>query len=372
MVRKNPSPDRSGRPRRKPGRFKAKPLEGNPFVALLAEVKADVDTRLDALLVRHLEERAKFGLEVKQTLDAARSLSSRGKRLRAALVVVGQKAFERGRPARWEIALECGVAVEVLQSYLLIHDDWMDQDDTRRGGPAVHAALRRRFRSEHKGAAAAVLAGDYLAALATQHLARVTRRHKMLPQLVECFCEMQLAAITGQQLDIIGKTHDAERVYKLKTSSYTVTGPLQLGALLAGATGATLTRLAAFADPLGVAFQLRDDLLGAFGEPRVTGKPRGSDLVQGKWTWIVEHALRSGRPQHRRALRAVLGNSSASPEQLAAATAALVDSGARAACEERIAILRGHSERALQRLGLTPRGSELLTGAVSALTDRRS
>lgn len=347
--------------------------EQNPFIALLREVKPDVDRRLDAVLEASLATHGSMGTEVVSTLAEAKALSSRGgKRLRAGLVVAGHRAFEQGRPARREHALECGVAVELLQSYFLIHDDWMDRDDTRRGGPSVHAALRKQFGSEHKGAAAAILAGDYLVALASRHLTTTLKKHACLADAARCFADMQLAAVVGQQLDVIGLTRNAELVYELKTSSYTVTGPLQLGALLAGAKPATLRQLERFARPLGVAFQLRDDLLGAFGAPEQTGKPQGSDIAAGKWTWVVEYALAHGGPKQKRALKAALGNAQPSARALADATAALVDSGARSACEARIAELVEESERALERLALTELGYNLLGGAVTALSQRHS
>ncbi len=366
---KTKPPARAGR---RQSREKAKPLDANPFTALLREVKPDVDGRLDVLLDEQLELHADAGMEVVQMLTQARALTRRGgKRLRAALVVVGQKAFERTRPARWDSALACGAAVELLQSYFLIHDDWMDQDETRRGGPAVHAALTRKFRSEHKGASSAILAGDFLVALASKHFAAATQRSRQMPALMRCFADMQLAAVIGQQLDVVAKRPNAERVYELKTSSYTVTGPLTLGALLAGATRAKLNALAAFADPLGVAFQLRDDLLGVFGDPARTGKPAGNDLVAGKWTWLVENALSHGKPRHKRAIKAALGNPEATRAQLDDAHAALIDAGARDACEARITELRAQSEQALARLRLAPRGASLLRGAVVALCERQ-
>lgn len=352
------------------------PADQAPFLALLAKIKPQIDRRVERALDRELRRHQRSGVEVVSMLTEAKALSARGgKRLRAALVVVGERALASERRApkvASRAALECGVALELLQSYFLIHDDWMDRDDIRRGGPAVHAALARRFESEHKGAAAAVLAGDYLVALATAHLVSSLGSHEELPRLLDGFTQMQLAAVAGQALDVIGLTRQAEQVYALKTASYTVAGPLQLGAVLAGATPARLKRLRAFSEPLGVAFQLRDDLLGAFGDPEITGKPRGNDLVQGKWTWTVEWALAHGKPRERSALSRVLGNSAATPAELTRATEALISSGARAASEARIAELALEAQRALRRLELSPRGNELLGGVMTALCERQS
>jgi geranylgeranyl diphosphate synthase, type I len=349
----------------------ARAARPDAFKLLLAKVKTQLDARLLRLLDQTLEAHSSKGQEIALSLSAARTVCLGGKRLRGALVRVGQECFARPNAAARTLGVESGVAVELLQTYFLVHDDWMDRDDTRRGVPAVHAALAKTFASEHKGAAAAVLAGDYLVAMASQHLTRAARKHERLADLLDCFAEMQLSAVLGQQLDVIGVTRNAELVYELKTGSYTVRGPLQLGALLAGASPKQLKALQRFADPLGVAFQIQDDLLGAFGSPEVTGKPRGNDLLQGKWTWIVQSALDHGNTSERQLLEEVLGKPKARPKQIAAATNALQTSGALARAEARIAELRARAERALQRLDVTPHGRALLAGSISALLDRK-
>jgi geranylgeranyl diphosphate synthase type I len=253
----------------------------------------------------------------------------------------------------------------------LIHDDWMDRDPVRRGAPAVHAHLAKRFRSEHKGHASAILAGDYAVALASEALARVETAPAKLARMLVCFAEMQLDAVAGQQLDVIGKTRDVERVYALKTSSYTVRGPLRLGALLAGAAPRTLTALDRYALPAGIAFQLRDDLLSAFGEPRQTGKPFGSDLKSGKRTALLLTALGLARGADRRLLDAVIANRRARDGDVRRAVAVLERCGARAEVEARIEALVQEALSALRVGRITSEGRGLLEGAARALTARR-
>src|SRR5690606_34345522 len=218
--------------------------------------------------------------------------------------LAGQKATEK-RSLSWERGLGVGVAFELLQSYFLIHDDWMDQDDTRRGGPSVHFALGRHFRSSHAGACSAILAGDYLAALSMRVLVEATRRHPRQGELLESFATTQLLTVAGQQLDAISDAHDAERVYQLKTGNYTAKGPLLQGAMLAGASKKTLAAIGRFAEPVGIAFQLRDDLLGLFAKAADTGKPVGNDLLVGKRTWTVQWALAHAGRKEKSALTRV-------------------------------------------------------------------
>jgi geranylgeranyl diphosphate synthase type I len=353
---------------------------GPEFGTLLQQVKTQTDKRLSAVLERERAHNGALGEEVRLSLEAAAELTSRGgKRLRAALVLAGfEAAYDPGsqfaqaapRAKTKRLVTEVGVAVELLQAYFLIHDDWMDQDDTRRNGPSVHAALSRSFDSVHKGACGAVLVGDYLVALAAGHFAKHAVDHPNFPQLMESFIGMQLAAVSGQLLDVIGLTRDAAQVYRLKTGSYTVNGPLKLGALLGGAQRALLGRLEAFADPVGLAFQLRDDQLGAFGNPEATGKPFGSDVREGKWTWIAQYAFANASPAQLKVLKRAFGNPQALPNELRAAVQALEATGARAAAEQLIQQQTQKARSILSRLAITEYGKHLLTSAIDTFVTR--
>jgi geranylgeranyl diphosphate synthase type I len=378
-------------------------------LALLDSVKQSVDARLATAFDDELAGAGRLGPEVLATLTAAKDLSLRGgKRLRAGLVVLGFVAASGQRVDKndkrsarwarsqsgdvryaaqsdWRMLLECGVAVELLQSYFLVHDDWMDQDAERRGGPSVHAALERAFEQlaaevqhavplataiPHRAACGAVLAGDYLVALANQRLLLAARKHKRLAGALDVFQRMQLDAVLGQQLDVIGLCRDAELIYRLKTSSYTVSGPLELGAVLASASEKQLKKLRAFANPVGVAFQIRDDLLSLFGDPAKTGKPFASDLRSGKWTWVVQQALTNGTEAEKNALRRCFGEASATTSQLKKGVAALESSGARAATEAKIAELTLEAVAALTRMKLGKAEEALFRSAITALVDR--
>src|SRR5262245_15143459 len=136
-------------------------------------------------------------------VSAVAELSRRGgKRLRPALAVLGFRAV-RSR-AHLDTALDAGVALELLQAYFLIHDDWMDGDSVRRGGPSVHALLTERLGSERLGAASAILAGDYAQALALEVLASLDVEAEIASRVLAAFAEMQLAAVAGQQIDLVG------------------------------------------------------------------------------------------------------------------------------------------------------------------------
>ncbi len=161
-------------------------------------------------------------------------------------------------------------------------------------------------------------------------------------------------------------------MHDLKTGSYTVRGPMSLGAILAGAGPQALARLARFAQPLGVAFQLRDDLLGAFGEPKDTGKPFGSDIRSGKKTALVGEALARAGATDRHTLIETLGRRDASEAEVRAVVAIYERTGAKDAVERRLAQLVKKSVTALSGAKLSKRGTAWLLGAASALTARET
>lgn len=353
--------------RRRPGHAKAIPP--NPFVALLSSVQKDIDQRLEAFFADELEVAAAHGREVTAMVASLARLTLRGgKRLRPGLVVAGYRVVQP--KADLEPALEAGLAVELLHTYLLVHDDWMDGDALRRGGPTVHAELAKRFKHEHRGHSAAILAGDYAASLALEVLSRVSAPAARGMAVLQAFSEMQSHAILGQVLDVAGTDHDPEDAYSLKTGSYTVRGPLRLGALLAGAKPATLKALDGFAGPVGIAFQLADDLLSAFGNPGATGKALGNDLRAGKRTPLVLDALRRARGGDRARLTRVFGKARATEAEVKRALDVLGRTGARQRTESRIEELMAEGFSALER-GVSRRGRELLEGAALALTARR-
>ena len=277
----------------------------------------------------------------------------------------------RGPGGASEAVVLAGAAIELLQTYLLIHDDWMDGDDVRRGGPSVHAMLRTAYGDVAAGDAAAILAGDYASALAQQALFSMPLPADRVVDAGRAFARVQREVIAGQLLDMGGAPPGGvESMHDLKTGSYTVRGPLAIGAILAGATAEQRASLDRFAAPLGVAFQLRDDLLGTFGDPRATGKPAGNDLRRGKRTALV--AALADDAEAKPLLKRVLGLADASDADVAALVARMEACGARARVEARLRQLLSAAERELAAAPLGSTGKAWLQGAVKALGERES
>ncbi|MDQ3034121.1 MAG: polyprenyl synthetase family protein [Myxococcota bacterium] len=306
--------------------------------------------------------------EALELVEAIEALTMRGgKRLRPAVLVA---AFRSIAPERdWAETLPACAGLELLQSYLLIHDDWMDGDEQRRGGPAVHAALAKKRGDAHLGASLAILAGDlasaYAQRLVLESFATASRPREMLA----AFVRMQVEVVMGQSLDLLASS-DVSRMQQLKTGSYTVAGPLRLGALIAGATDAQMDAMESFGTPLGEAFQVRDDLLGTFGDPRATGKPSGNDLRAGKRTALVRECERLLGDDERGALMRVLGQRDATDEDVAAATELFVQSGARKNVEQRLSSLLDQACTALDGGALVDPGRAMLREIAGALAIR--
>jgi geranylgeranyl diphosphate synthase type I len=351
------------------------------FEHFVADVRARVDARLAWWLGARVAEARARGTDIAAVADAVRQLVLRGgKRMRAALLAAAYEGCKGQGGA--EAVAPAGAALELLQAYLLAHDDWMDGDDVRRGGPSVPAMMRACFgkqegtvpatgRGQNLIDAASVLAGDLAAAWALQSILELTLAPARVVLAVRELGRVEEDVVHGQVLDVCARAADAydvEAAYALKTASYTVRCPIIMGARLAGADDAQVVALTAFAEPLGIAFQLRDDVLGTFGDAHAMGKPLGSDLRKGKRTALVVEAMRN--PRARELLAGVLGRVEATDDEIAAAVAGIQESGARARVEERIATLVCESRTALDRTHLTPSGLVLLGQAVVVLTER--
>lgn len=282
---------------------------------------------------------------LRQFLDAG------GKRIRPILAFVGWHAAGATGDPRTVVHL--AASLELFHVFALIHDDVMDSSALRRGRPTVHRALARAHQGDDSGVSAAaaarfgkgaaILIGDLAMVWSDELLLESDANPDQLAALWLVLHAMRSEIVLGQYLDLQA-TGDASpdvsralRIGRYKTAKYTVERPLHLGAIAAGADQHLLDRLSVFALPLGEAFQLRDDLLGVFGDPAVTGKSALEDLRDGKATVLTALALQAATPAQRRALTDWLGDPHLTDEQAAVARHIIVATGAPAQVEEVIA-----------------------------------
>jgi geranylgeranyl diphosphate synthase type I len=261
-------------------------------------------------------------------------------------------------------ALRVAVALELIQSCALVHDDVMDQSAVRRGRPSFHAQIALQYPAGARepgqvpfAQSAAVLAGDLALSWADDVVAGVDLEPAVRAEVLRIWRTMRTEMVAGQYLDLHGQVTSSRsaaqaiRTVCLKTARYTVERPLALGAALAGADEATARALSAAGRCAGIAFQLRDDLLGVFGDPGVTGKPSGDDLRSGKATYLMAlahaRARATGATTVIERLRDCRGSTELSGSALFTAREALRSTGAPAQVERRIERLVLASERHL-------------------------
>src|SRR5688572_10385828 len=262
---------------------------------------------------------APLGPDAARLLAEARASVGGGKRFRAAFCYWGFRAVQPDVDDEHALLRACA-ALELLHASALVHDDLMDASDTRRGRPATH----RGFEAEHRGdgwrgdpeqygAAAAILLGDLLLSWSEELLRRCGLPLERVAAAMGLFDLCRTEVITGQFLDVSVQARGradvdaAMTVLRYKSAKYSIERPLHIGAALAGAGEAQLAELTAYGLPLGEAFQLRDDLLGVFGDAETTGKPAGDDLEEGKRTVLVALALDAAPEADAALLDASLG-----------------------------------------------------------------
>ena len=275
-----------------------------------------VQKRIDEFCFERKSAFETISADLAPLLDYTSSLLAGGKRFRAlfcywswaAAQAVSEPLTDQQRRASTSAMVDICAALEMFHGAALVHDDLLDQSDTRRGAPAVH----KRFETTHKnsgwagtperfGMAGSVLVGDLMLGWSSEIFGQGLLNSPSQEIEAACraeFSKMRDEVMAGQYLDVLEENAAptrpveeavgrANRVILYKTAKYSIEAPLLIGAAFAGAEPALLRGLSAFGIPLGMAFQLRDDILGVFGDPAVTGKPAGDDLREGKRTVLV-------------------------------------------------------------------------------------
>ncbi|HSX67572.1 polyprenyl synthetase family protein [Nocardioides sp.] len=349
-----------------------------------ARFREDVQAVLDDFLDEQAERLAPLGPDAAALVTEARIAVTGGKRLRAAFCHAGYTAV---RPAARDEAtdralLRACASLELLHASALVHDDYMDASDTRRGRAASHRIFEAAHteagwdgNAQQYGAAAAILLGDLLLTWADELLRRCGLPLAEVAPALDMFDLCRSEVVAGQFLDVSVQARGAAdvdtamTVLRYKSAKYSVERPLHIGAALAGASAEQIEALTAFGLPLGEAFQLRDDQLGVFGDPELTGKPAGDDLVEGKRTVLVAMALASAPSPEATVLDESLGTPLDVPmvDQL---RRIITDAGADARVEELIDSLTTQSLAALEAAPLDGAAKGTLRDLAAAATRR--
>lgn len=328
--------------------------------AFLGHIANRVDSRLRSLLEEETHRWSEFDTDLAQPFhELSRLVLLGGKHLRSAFCFWGFVGAG-GDPIDNRV-IDAGAAIELMHAFALFHDDVMDGSATRRGAPTTHTMFAQQHETQHLvgesrrfGEGVAILIGDLAFVYADQLLADAP------PQVWKIWNELRIELNIGQYLDLLGTAQSerqrakTERICRYKSGKYTIERPLHLGAVLANPeqSSEVLAALSAYGLPLGDAFQMRDDVLGVFGETAVTGKPVGDDLREGKPTPLMAIATARANEQQLHVLQLV-GTARLNDSQIADVQQVMIETGALAELEAQIHTLTDKALAAAQVAPIT-------------------
>ena len=332
----------------------------------ITDVVGPIDNRLADAIENELQLWEKVDSSLVEPFASLKGLVfSGGKRLRPAFFHWAHVGA--GGSPNSSKAIDVAAAIEMLHAFALAHDDVMDRSEARRGEPSIwqrfanlHEEHRWLGNSLHFGEAAAILVGDLAHVLADKLMSRSS------PIVLQLWEELRLEVNIGQYLDVLsgakGKFDhsSARKILEYKTGRYSVQRPLQLGAAVAGQYDELHKPLTDFGQPVGVVFQLRDDLLGVFGNAEKTGKPTGVDLREGKPTPLMAEAFAHASEQQRSILGKI-GSNDLSEKEISDIQEVVEETGAKSVIEQEIEELTDSALEILSTIRLEKDASEALS-----------
>lgn len=339
----------------------------------LAEFKIKLDTVLDDLFAVKIEAAREVDEEYAELLTQMHDFIVRGgKRLRPYIAYLSYRGYG-GKDE--ESILHIAAALELYHNAWLIHDDIIDRDIIRYGGPNVAGSYVERFapqytesEARHLGDSMALIAGDVNIIVAAEQILTSRFSDSLKLNVLARAQKLNFELAGGELLDVLMPTFPLEdvtserllKVCQFKTASYTFEAPLQIGAILAGRDATAVEEISTVAIPMGVAFQLADDLLGTFGNESELGKPVLTDLREGKRTLLVLFALEHANEKQKAVLEGSLGNPKAGYRHLELVRKIMEETGARTYVEQMAQTKMEAALSKLDSLGLSKGATEEL------------
>lgn len=347
----------------------------------LAEFKKKVDPEIRKYFDAAIEETEKIDRNVAGSLKQAKKIiMAGGKRARAAFMYYGYLAAG-GKDL--EKILKTSISIELIHLFLLIHDDIIDKDNKRHGVATLHnyySQKGKRFLRnndpEHFGASMAIIIGDTISTLGSQVIFESGFSPELIVRALNKLQKIVSMTVIGESEDIhIEKKKQASvreilKMYEYKTAKYTIEGPLHLGAILAGAEDKLLKTFSAYSIPVGIAFQIQDDILGIFGDEKKLGKPVGSDIRQGKYTILVAKAVEKASAKQRNIIKNILGKSDLTKNELEMFRNIVIETGALDYAKNMAVKLANQGKRAIEKEKINPEAKEFLTGIAEYMVNR--
>lgn len=338
----------------------------------LSKFKKILDKELKKYLDQKVKESAKISPYAKQLIEHIHDLTLRGgKRIRAALLYYSYIAH--GGNDRNE-ALRAAMSMEMAETYLLIHDDIMDDDSLRRGGITIHESYKllaeekyhNKINPRHFGICSGILAGNIAAAFSNEIIAELKIDSSLITRTLNELNKIYVIENTGQMLDIFSEIRDdvtpkdVTQIQEMKTVPYTFDGPIKIGAILAGTNDSAVKKLESYSYPLGRAFQIQDDMLGMFGSEEKLGKPVISDLKEGKKTLLILDALKKCTQDQKETVLLYLGNKRVGSRGLEAVRKIIQQTGSLDKSKKLANDLASESITSMQNMKLKKEGKDFM------------
>lgn len=355
----------------------------NDAIGLLKQYKK----RLDPFLERYFEEKLRKAKEIDPLSEEAVELIrefvlSGGKRIRPAVMYYGYLAAGGKEDER---IVKTSMSIELTHSFLLIHDDIIDKDKTRHGISTLHETYKdiaKKFfpntDKEHFGNSMAMIVGDMAASMGSEIIFNAEFQPEKIIKALDRLQHIVYVTIPGEMVDLVleakGKATEEEimRMYEGKTARYTFEGPIHLGAVFAGADDEMLKNFTEYSIPLGCAFQIRDDILGAFGDEKKLGKPVGSDIIEGKQTLLVVKAMEEGSHKQVKMLKELLGKKDITYVEIDNFRQIIEDTGALNAANKMSQQLIGKALESLKKVNIeNPESKIFFEGIAKYIIERQ-
>jgi geranylgeranyl diphosphate synthase type I len=347
----------------------------------LADFRKKIDFEIASHLDRIIAESKKHDPFIADAVNNVKKfILAGGKRLRAALMYYG---YIGAGGKEKEKMLKTAVSIELVHIFLLIHDDIIDRDEKRHGVDTIHhtySKLGKRLfpksDAAHFGTSMAVIVGDMAGAFGNQIIFESKFKPELVMRALSKLQSIISMTVIGESQDVYieykGKASEREimRMYENKTAKYTIEGPLQLGALLAGADDRVLKSLSEFSVPVGIAFQIQDDILGIFGSEKKMGKAVGADIKEGKQTILVAKAREKMNMNQRKSFEKIFRSQKISKNEVKEFQKIITDTGALEYAKNLSQKLVRQGKKALEKIEIEKETKDFLIGIADYLIQR--
>jgi geranylgeranyl diphosphate synthase type I len=345
------------------------------FNQILSKYQQEINFELERFFNQKIRENSLFFKRAAETIKILKDINlGGGKRLRPILVNLG---YSLAGGKNKKAILEASLAVELIHNYFLIHDDIIDEDDLRRGRPSLYAFYQKKFNDLHLGISLAMVAGDISCALGYQALNNSPFPDRDKIRAVDILNKMIVKTCHGEMLELFFKKRrvklteeDILNVSKYKTAYYTFVYPLKIGAALAGQRERFLAKLEEFALPLGIAFQIQDDILGLFGSEKEFGKPIGSDIEENQPNLLIFKTLILIDPEDRQKIKSYLGRKKPTQKDIRRIREIVKKSGSLDYCQEKAQNLVNKAKSIIKRMRIPLKEKKFLLELANYIIER--